>query len=104
MATFDDKWIPQFPDGSGWDLDDKKAPYFYEHITPQERRKQEAVRAKQLYKIVGIDRHGEQAHKNTFFVKGRYLEQFLTFYWEWHESIVSIEPVEHMPSTDEKLA
>src|SRR6266699_3768580 len=25
--------IPQFPDESGWDLEDKKAPYFYEHVT-----------------------------------------------------------------------
>ncbi len=78
MTTFE--YIPQFPDGSGWDLEDKKEPYFYEHITHQERRKLEAARAKHLYKIVGIERFDDQDHKNTFFIKGRHLERFLAFY------------------------
>ncbi|SRR6266704_2695315 len=97
-------YIPQFPDGSGWDLDDKKEPYFYEHITHQERRRLEAARAKQLYKVVALEWFSGQEHKNTIFVKGRHLERFLAFFWDHHESLVSIEPVESMPSTDEKLS
>ncbi|SRR6266568_8520033 len=97
------EWIPQFPDGSGWDLEDKNAPYFYEHITPQEKRKLKAAAAKRLYKIVTIVPLTEQLHKNAHFVKGSHLDRFLERWSEHAEYIVSIEQVESMPSTHEKL-
>lgn len=97
------EYIPQFSDGSGWDLEDKHAPCFYEHITPQEERKLKAASDKRLYKIVTIVPFVEHLHKDTYFVKGSYLDRFLQKFTGFAAYIVSIEPVESMPSIDEKL-
>jgi hypothetical protein len=97
------QYIPQFPDGSGWDVDDKRAPYFYEHITSQEERKLKAASAKRLYKIVMILPGVEHHHKNTYFVKGSHLDRFLQTHKGFSEGFVSIEQVENIPSTYEKL-
>ncbi len=102
MAAND--YIPQFPDGSGWDLEGKYAPtYFYEHISQAEVRKLKRATANQLYKIVCIVPLTEQPHKNTYFVKGSRLSRFLEGFSECAEYIISIERVESMPSFDEKL-
>lgn len=98
--------IPQFPDGSGWDVEDEQCPYFYEHISLQEAAAQTAAWAEQLYKIVHIILYPDQPHKDTYFVKGAFLAEFLYDLSEEGndlEYIVSIEPVQSMPSTDEKL-
>ncbi len=95
------EWRPQFPDGSGWDLEDEQHPYFYEHITPQEVEALESAEAERLYKIVHIIPYPDQPHKDTYFVKGAFLAEFL--FSEDVEYIVSIERVENMPSTHEKL-
>ena len=98
------EYIPQFSDGSGWDLENKKAPYFYEHVTLQEVKKLKAASAKHLYKIVMIvPTPIEYHHKDTHFVKGSHLDRFLEGYAEYAAYIVSIERVDHMPPTDEKL-
>ena len=97
------EWIPQFPDGSGWDLEDKKAPYFYEHVTFQDEKSLKRQQWKLLYKIVMVLPGTEHHHKNTYFVKGSHLNRFLQDHSGYMEYFVSIERVEHMPSTDEKL-
>ncbi len=97
------EWIPQFPDGSGRDLEDKQAPYFYEHITLAEEKKLKRIQASRLYKVVTIV-HTEHPHKNTYFMRGTRLEEFLDGYCETTEHVVSIEPVESIPSADEKLS
>ncbi len=94
---------PQFSDESGWSLVDKKAPYFYEHITLAEPKRLKLASARRLYKIVMIDPGTEYHHKNTYFVKGSYLDRFLQDHLG-SEQLVSIERVESMPSTDEKLS
>jgi hypothetical protein len=80
MATFDDEWIPQFPDGSGWNTEFEEIPHFYEHITPTQAKELEKAEASRLYELVCIfpdPRRGHHYHKNTYFVKGSYLDTFL---------------------------
>jgi hypothetical protein len=93
------EWVPQFPDGSGWDLEDKESPYFYEHISLQDVEKLKAASANQVYKIVTIAPTPiEYHHKDTHFIKGSYLDHFLEAYKESSDCaayIVSIEPVDH---------
>ena len=112
MARVGNQWIPQFSDGSGWNVEDyEHFPYFYEHVTRQEAREMKAASAERLYKIVCLqpydtDRRYRHYHKNTFFVKGAFLAEFLQlppFTAILAEGIVSIEPVESIPPTDEKL-
>ena len=99
------QWIPQFPDGSGWSLEDEDSPCFYEHVTHQEAEELKVSSAEQLYKIVCITPYPPpyHKHKNTYFIKGSHLDSFFEGYSETTEYIVSIERVERMPSTDEKL-
>ena len=93
---------PQFPDESGWSLVDKKAPYFYEHITLAEPKRLKLASARRLYKIVMIYPGVEYHHKNTYFVKGSHLNRFFQDHIG-SEQLVSIELIQHMPSTSEKL-
>lgn len=99
------EYIPQFPDGSGWDLEETTSPCFYEHVTQAEVQALERAEAERLYKIVCIIAALDQPHKNTYFVKGAHLASFFEdrFTSEIAEYAVSIERVESMPSTDEKL-
>jgi hypothetical protein len=98
------EWIPPFPDGSGWDLKDKKVPYFYEHINLEEVKKLKAAQAKQLYKIIMIvPTPIDYRHKDIYFVEGSHLDHFLEGCSECVAYIVSVEPVKSMPSTHEKL-
>ncbi len=98
------EFIPQFPDGSGWEVEDKKAPYFYEHVTHAEVRHLRASRNKAIYKIVTILDYTDQPHKDTYFVPGKFLQKFLEEYItpRFFLEVVSIERVESMPPTDEK--
>lgn len=100
-----DAWIPQFPDGSGWDVTDEKAPYFYGHIAPGESARLQRKRARTLYKIVCVITFASPTphHKNTYFVKGSCLNKFMKHREELFEQIVSIEQVERLPSPHEKL-
>jgi hypothetical protein len=84
-------------------LEDKQAPYFYEHIMFAEESKLKRVQATRLYKVVTIV-HTEHPHKNTYFIRGARLEEFLDGYCETTEHVVSVELVESMPSTEEKFS
>lgn len=122
-----EKWIPQFPDESGWNTTYKDFPYFYEHITEREVhllqhersrwQKQQGFRInnEKTYKAIAImvdpdfghpNNKKSHNHKNTYFVKGNYLEHFLAGFLidnYYDEQFVSIEVVQTIPSFKEKL-
>jgi len=122
-AAGDEEHIPQFPHDSGWvqdriiplypaasALDPKDyiyAPYFYEHITLEEAERRKRAAAVQVYKIETLFHYPlGHMHRDTYFVTGAFLGALLQhpiFTAEFPHILVSIEPVERMPSTDEKL-
>jgi hypothetical protein len=97
-----DLWIPQFKDGSGWDKRVKYSPCFYEHITKNQtsiiKNKTKNIR----YQITCIVPFPEIPHKNTYFVKGKYLNDFFDMRSE--EYIVDIRPVNIIPNYKKKLS
>jgi hypothetical protein len=124
-----EEWIPQFNDGSGWNTTFKDFPYFYEHISFKEVDKLKSelfswlrgnnfkLDKSNLYKVTAIvvdpdygstanHRNTYHNHKNTYFVKGNYLEHFLAGFsidnW-YHEEVIRIEEVEKIPNFKNKL-
>lgn len=99
------EWTPQFPDGSGWDLEDAHIPCFYEHISHEEVDRLRKGLNTAIYRVVTILDYVDQPHKDTYFIKGEHLQEFLErcITPEFFLEVMSIERVESMPSTDEKL-
>lgn len=128
-----ENWKPQFPDGSGWNRTFKDFPYFYEHITNKEvydllvgrKRFQKSneidsgIVNSNIYMVISVmidpdfggiggRLTGERYHnhKNTYFVKGSFLEHFLAGFIidnYYDERVVSIQEVRAIPSFKTKL-
>ena len=96
------EYIPQFKDGSGWDLDNKKAPYYYEHIDKKEGDVLENFQKATLYQVTTIVPI-MPVHRNTYFVKGDYIEEFINDFRKCWEYVVDIKKVYKIPSFKKKL-
>lgn len=100
------EYVPQFSDGSGWDESDDYVLSYYQHVLKKETKKAYQNLSKTLYKIEKIITYADiPPHKNTYFVPGPFLNEFLNNYCsdEYFEEVVNIEKVDKIPDTKKKL-
>ena len=99
--------VRQFSDVSGWyDSTDPNDPtFFYEVIDQPQLETLERSSEQKLYKIVCVTRPiSAPIRKQTYYVGGAILDTWLERQTKCREDILSIEQVEEIPSSENRVA